>query len=311
MAQIFTIVVTYNGEEWIERCLSQLVNSSTPTKVIVIDNASDDRTAEIVESFGERIHSFKRNKENLGFGQANNLGIEDALHQGAEFVFLLNQDAYIFPEAIGLLVQALKENHDFGILSPLQFETRGKEIEPIFKNFLKNNFSDDTIDNFMRSQNDFDLANPLPMRFVNAAAWMMSRECINRTGLFHPVFFHYGEDNHYASRAQYHKMKIGVLPSARVIHDCKKETRDSHKLLQRQMKNVPIYTLLDLRKPFVIAFLLGLQKWNRIQNKLKKYNDIHDLKIISDQRRWFFKDLKHAKQIRKKTKQVWNPAELT
>jgi len=55
--------------------------------------------------------------------------------------------------------------------------------------------------------------------FVNAAAWSMTRECLERVGGFSPSFFHYGEDDNYTQRLQFHKLKLGVLPTSRIYHD--------------------------------------------------------------------------------------------
>ena len=141
MNKIFSIIVTYNGARWIERCLHQLFESDLTTEVIVVDNASSDNTLELVSAF-RNIHLIK-NKENTGFGQANNLGITLAMKEGADFIFLLNQDAYVFSDTVLKLTEALKHNPGFGLLSPLQLEVTGKNIEPIFKNFLRRNFSEE------------------------------------------------------------------------------------------------------------------------------------------------------------------------
>ncbi len=300
MIKIFSIVVTYNGAPWIEKCLHHLFKSDIQTEVIIIDNASTDNTLELLTPF-QNIHLIKGEK-NLGFGQANNIGIELALKQGADFIFLLNQDAYVFSDTIFKLSEALKKDPGFGILSPLQLEVTGKAIEPIFKNFLRRNFSEEVIHKMFPGTGDHQMDKPYAMRFVNAAAWMISRDCIHITGLFHPAFFHYGEDNHYASRVQYHGMKIGVLPFARVIHDCKIETRDSYSLLTRKIKNVPLYTLLDLRKSFPLAYFLGYLKWRRLAKKLSKLNKANSQHVINEQKKWFTANLPKAIQIRKKTK---------
>ena len=102
MPKIFSIIVTYNGAPWIERCLHDLFESDLETEVIVVDNASSDNTLELLHSF-ENIHLVK-NIENVGFGQANNVGIDLAMKQGADFIFLLNQDAYVFKNTISQLV---------------------------------------------------------------------------------------------------------------------------------------------------------------------------------------------------------------
>lgn len=301
MAKTFSIIVTYNGAPWIEKCLTHLFESNFKSEIIIIDNASTDNTLKLLKPYKDSIYLIE-NKENLGFGQANNLGIKYAMGNGADFIFLLNQDAYIFPDTIFKLIDSLKKNPSFGLLSPLQLDISGKKIEPIFKNFLVKSFPKEMIERMFPFKEALQADKPYTMRFVNAAAWMITRECIIKTGLFHPVFFHYGEDNHYTSRVQYHSMKIGVLPAAHVIHDCKTEIADSQSLLVRKMKVVPLYTLLDLRKPLPLAYLLGYQKWNRLAKKLLKFNNTNFQHIIDEQKKWFTSNLSKAIKIRKETK---------
>jgi N-acetylglucosaminyl-diphospho-decaprenol L-rhamnosyltransferase len=98
--KVVVIIVTYNGAGWIEKCLNSLRNSSLNTDVIVIDNASTDETVSLIENLYPEVELVKR-ANNLGFGQANNIGLRMALDQNADFVFLLNQDAWIDQDTIG------------------------------------------------------------------------------------------------------------------------------------------------------------------------------------------------------------------
>ena len=108
MADILTIVVTFNGMKWIGRCLGSVRASAVPSDIMVVDNGSDDGTPERVqENFPEAI--LTRNRENLGFGAANNLGIRFALDHDYRYVYLLNQDAWVFPETFGTLLRAFDD----------------------------------------------------------------------------------------------------------------------------------------------------------------------------------------------------------
>jgi len=145
---------------------------------------------------------------------------------------------------------------------------------------------------------------PLPVRFVNAAAWMISKATIEKVGVFHPVFYHYGEDNHYSSRLQYHQFKIGVLANATIIHDRNDEKLSQEKLLLRKLKTVPLYTLLDIRKAFPVAYLSGFLKLKRIKKKLAPLHSKNIDEVFREQKKWFTVKLKEAIQIRKESKKV-------
>ena len=84
MNRTYIIIVTYNGMKWLEACLS----SCRKYSVIVIDNNSSDNTVSFIEQKYPNTILLKQNK-NLGFGAANNIGINYALQNNADYVFLL------------------------------------------------------------------------------------------------------------------------------------------------------------------------------------------------------------------------------
>lgn len=93
------IIVTYNAMPWIDHCLQSTGNYA----VIVVDNASTDQTVFHIQSNYTKDTLLPQNN-NLGFGQENNVGISYALKQGAEHVFLLNQDAYLVDDVLEQII---------------------------------------------------------------------------------------------------------------------------------------------------------------------------------------------------------------
>lgn len=290
MYTIYTIIVTYNGAPWIEKCLQHLLNSSYPTKIIVVDNCSTDNTTAILRQFYDKI-VFIQAESNLGFGRGNNLGILKALDLGADYVFLLNQDAYADQYCIEKLMEAYGQHKQYGIISPLQLNSDGSDLDPAFKKYMN-----------IKGKFNFDLQyKVVEVRFVNAAAWMIPVNVIKKVGVFHEAFSHYGEDNHYCSRIQYHGYKSGICTQASVIHDRPIE-KLSAKTMIRQLRTVPLYTLLDIRKNFILAWALGFYKLSRFKKKLQPYFNSETKKIYEEQKKWFLQDVDLAKQIRKETK---------
>ncbi len=80
--------------QWIKRCLNSLKNSTLKVSTVVIDNGSIDGTQAYIQNHFPEV-DFIQSKTNLGFGQANNIGIKKAYDNQADYVFLLNQDAWI------------------------------------------------------------------------------------------------------------------------------------------------------------------------------------------------------------------------
>ena len=203
--KIFVIIVTYNGSKWIEKCISSVMNSSYLVEIIAIDNNSDDNSVQLLKQFPQ-VHLIE-SQENLGFGKANNLGIDLALQKKADYVFLLNQDTWIFENTISNLILAAENNTSFGILSPMHFSGDGINLDKSFKTY------------YNRKIEKLENQNVSIVPFVNAAAWLVSKPCLLKVGKFELLFPHYGEDRNYCDRVLYHKFKIAIVENSKICHD--------------------------------------------------------------------------------------------
>ena len=103
MKKVFVIIVTYNAMQWIDKCLHCLSQSSIPVVPVLIDNYSTDGTREYIPTHYPDVVWLPQEK-NLGFGQGNNVGFKYAMQEKADFVVLLNQDAYLEEHAIESLL---------------------------------------------------------------------------------------------------------------------------------------------------------------------------------------------------------------
>jgi GT2 family glycosyltransferase len=216
---IFIVIVSYNGMRWLPKCL----RSCNPFNIIVVDNNSSDGTVAFIQEEFPEITILQQNT-NLGFGAANNIGISYALKKGAEYVFLLNQDAYLEQNTLNNLIKTHKKNNAYGILSPIHLNGAGTKLDNNFSKYISinNQLQYDTL-NQMFSQQIYDLL------FVNAAAWLLPRKTIETVGGFDPIFYHRGEDDNYCQRILYHGLKLGVVPETHVWHDRELRTKKKYK----------------------------------------------------------------------------------
>lgn len=203
--KLLVLIVSYNMETWIDKCLGSL--DLSVYDVLVIDNASSDKTCEIIEKKYPKIHLITNNT-NLGFGAANNIGFKYFLSKDYDFLFLLNQDAWINENTISNLIDCISIDPKIMILSPIHLNVNGV-LERHFEMFV-NQFFDNLILNERICY----------VPFVNAAAWLMTKECLLHVGFFDPMFYHYGEDDNYSQRVEYHGYKMAVCKSSIIIHDC-------------------------------------------------------------------------------------------
>ena len=221
--RVLTIIVSYNFEPWIERCLGSLEESGYPTDVVVVDNASADRTVEIlVEQY--RWVRLVRSTKNLGFGRANNIGMKLALEGNYDYVFLLNEDAWIACDTIGTLVRAAQQNPDYGVLSPVHLNGKGEQLDTAFARY---------IGGLPASSGESSL---VEIPFVNAAFWFIPVAVLRRVGGFSPLYYHYGEDVDYIHRIQFHGYRVGYTPQTKGCHD--RQDRPTPRAMQMKLDRV-------------------------------------------------------------------------
>jgi len=199
--KVLAVIVTFNAMNWLDRCLGSLRKSEVSVDAFVVDNGSTDGTQErITNSFPEV--TLYQSAENLGFGAANNIGFRYALEHSYDYVYLLNQDAWIEPDTIGTMIAAWQDG--FGILSPMQKTAKGK----LDKNFSRK------CGKYINGLNEVET-----VPFVMAAHWLMDIKTIKLVGGFSPAFKMYGEDDNYIHRLHYHGLKCGIVTKADAVHD--------------------------------------------------------------------------------------------
>lgn len=210
--KIFTIIVTYNAmrREWIDHCLKSLKDSTVPTIPIIIDNCSTDGTREYVpKHYPSAIWMPQDN--NLGFGQANNVGFRYALEHEADYILLLNQDATISRDAIEKMLIA---SDGESLLSPLHLNGDGTALDYMFRGSIRD---------VWQLQDDLLVRHDMQSNYITgeicAACWLMPVALIRKIGGFNPLFFHYNEDNNYFHRMTYHHIKTILVPHATMFHD--------------------------------------------------------------------------------------------
>jgi GT2 family glycosyltransferase len=104
--QVSIVVVSFNTREMTLECLrSVLAETTVPFELIVVDNASTDGSADAIAEELPTV-TLKRERENHGFGKANNLAAEIA---EADYLLLLNPDTIVVDRAIDRLLAFAKD----------------------------------------------------------------------------------------------------------------------------------------------------------------------------------------------------------
>ncbi|SHG39993.1 glycosyltransferase family 2 protein [Chryseobacterium sp. OV279] len=216
--EIHIIIVTYNAIKWAERCFTSLRKSSVPVKCIVVDNGSVDGTQEYIRNNFPEV-DFTQSETNLGFGKANNIGIEKAYKNGADFFYLMNQDAWLYEDSMEKMLEVFNHHprqEEVGIISPIHIDGTEKYMDIFLDQYIAKNYEKTR----MISDLYFQTLKPwYEINFINAAHWLLPRKTIESVGGFNPYFFHYGEDDEYVNRVHFHNMKVILVPGSKVVHD--------------------------------------------------------------------------------------------
>ena len=242
--KILVIVVTFNGLKWLDRCLGSVRASEVPADLYVWDNDSTDGSADFVQGHFPEA-KLVRSADNLGFAEANNMGLRHALAKGYDYAYLLNQDAWLEPSTLGTLVAAHQAHPEFAVLSPLQmtdgFEALDKQFEKILEAAGGTHFR--------------NLCHPSPVTRIMAAHWLISREALEKVGLFSELFPIYGNDDNWCDRARYHGFKIGIVPEARAVHDRAYREEAKEKVIYRNYYMGSLVRLCNINRPLWERFL--------------------------------------------------------
>jgi GT2 family glycosyltransferase len=207
------IVLVWNGQDYLQPCLSALLEQEyEPLEVIVVDNASTDDSAAVIEGFLPSVH-FIRNDYNFGFAGGNNIGIQAAT---GEVVVLLNQDTVVQPGWLGAIVKTFADE-TIGIVGCKALYPEGRTIQHA-GGYVQ---PDDAFTvHFGQGEEDHGQYDDLTdVEYVTGAAFAIHRRVLDRLGnldeRFHPAFY---EEIDYCYRARRAGFRVVYQPEAVFCH---------------------------------------------------------------------------------------------
>lgn len=265
MKRVLVIIVTYNGMRWLDRCLSSVCTGGKSAQnpsvdVFVVDNDSTDGSADWIEAHFQGV-KLVRSAENLGFTKANNLGFEWAVSHGYDYVYLLNQDAWLEPGAMETLVSAAEAHPEYAVLSPLQMTDGYKAFDSQFARIFKPDtkcgvsVSKEQKNGPAGTEYSVSVSEPKEVRRVMAAHWLLRVEALKEIGQFSGIFPFYGQDDDWCNRARYHGWRIGIVPEARAVHDRAQRKEAKERIIDRNYRVGSLVGLCDINRPLWERFL--------------------------------------------------------
>ena len=253
------VILNWNREADTLECLDSLARTNYPSfSIVVVDNGSTDGSPEAIERWGLQNLPLTliRNGENLGFVRGSNQGMRHALSTNTEYVFLLNNDTVVEPDAISLLVATAERSGDTGMAGPkiYQFgkdnvlDSAGTRAIPwLAQGFLVGHGEED--------HGQYDHPGDLP--YVTGTALLVKRAVLEKVGLMDEDYFCYFDDFDWGLKARKAGYRLLLVPEAVVYHKGSLTAGFNspfyvHHMVRSRIlfarKNVPLL-------PFLFAFL--------------------------------------------------------
>jgi GT2 family glycosyltransferase len=269
------IIVTYNGMQYLDGCLSSLRQDvSADCEIIVVDNASTDGSADLVQRRYRDV-TLVRNRVNRGFAAACNQGAKAAA--GSVLVFL-NQDTRVKPGWFRALVDGFELGPAIGLttskvllmLQPDRIQACGQDVHYTGLVFVRG----------FRLPAD-SLNTPQEVAAVSGASFAVRKPVWEALGGFDETLYMYYEETDLSWRAQLAGYRCLYVPGSMVCHDYRPSPpspsrlyysiRNRHVML---LKNWRWMTLLFLAPGLLLAELVewGLalaHGWVGLQAKLR------------------------------------------
>jgi N-acetylglucosaminyl-diphospho-decaprenol L-rhamnosyltransferase len=220
---VSVIVVNYNTAHLLAEMRAALLaaQGGLALQTIVIDNASRDDSLDVLRhEYGEA--ELIVNRVNVGFGRANNQGVERA---SGRYVLLLNTDAFVAPDTLDKTVRYMDAHPDCGVLG-VRLEGRDGELQPSCRYFptpwnvflartgLARHFPNARLVDDM----SWDHAGVRECDWVTGCYYLVRREVIDRIGLFDPRYFLYCEEMDHCRRTKQAGWKVVYFGDTRVVH---------------------------------------------------------------------------------------------
>ncbi|MEZ5361618.1 MAG: glycosyltransferase family 2 protein [Bryobacterales bacterium] len=222
MPLVYIILVNWNGREDTLECIRSVLEMTYPNfRILLVDNDSSDGTVDAVRAEFPNVEIVETGA-NLGYTGGNNVGMKHCLEAGADYVFLLNNDTIIHPEALTRLVDHAEATPSAGVIGPKQY---------FYSDRLRIAGCGSVIDwdgatIYHRRRGEMDEAQeihrasePYPVDYMDGCAVLVRRDYLDKVGLLDERF-HLGgyEDAEWSRRGLAAGYQEWNVPNSYVWH---------------------------------------------------------------------------------------------
>jgi GT2 family glycosyltransferase len=213
---VVSVILNTNRRQDTLECLASLAAGDySHHKALVLDNASTDGSADAIHAQfpGAEVVPLTSNR---GYAGNNNVGIDVAVAQQADWIFVLNEDTILAPDCLSRLVEVGESDPAIGILGPMVYH----HGEPNIIQSAGGKFSR-YWDSYHLGQNVLDegqYASPHDVDWISGCGILVRRALIDQVGAIDPRYFYFWEETEWCLRANRAGWRIVHVPQAKLWH---------------------------------------------------------------------------------------------
>lgn len=214
--KICAVILNTNRREDTLACLQSLENNQYPNlHIIVLDNASTDGSYEAIQTAYPQVQQVSLT-ENKGYAGNNNVGIALAMEAQADWIFVLNEDIILAPDAFSQLMAVVQDLPQVGIIGPLVYHYDEPTIIQSAGGILSERW-----DSSHRGLNESDHGQynqPQEVQWISGCAIGVRRSAVEQAGMIDERFFYYWEETEWCLRIRSFGWQAFVIPQAKIWH---------------------------------------------------------------------------------------------
>jgi GT2 family glycosyltransferase len=222
------VIVNYNAGKLLVDCVYSVFAAGAARVIVVDNNSSDESLGHLERMLRNEKLSLIRNRQNLGFAAACNVG---ARVSSASRVLFLNPDSVLAVDALAIMVDVLECSKTVGMVGGLLCNPDGSEqpggrrVFPTPKRAFMRAFGLSRLDRFLpEAFSDFLLhkeplpVDPVVVEAISGACMLVKREAMDDVGLWDEGYFLHCEDLDWCMRFWQKGWKVMFVPNAKVTH---------------------------------------------------------------------------------------------
>lgn len=278
MKKVCAVILNWNGGDLTRRCIEGLRKSDyADLTCVVVDNGSSDGSPEALPKAFPDI-GMVRNSTNVGFAGGSNQGIAWGLERGADYLLVLNNDAWVDPAMISSLVGTAASFQDGAAVIPKIYLGSDRSRFWFVRgrvNLWAGHFANPAYN--LVDDGSFDCSPEV--EYASGCCILIPRGILQQVGGFDASFFAYVEDVDWSIRCRRAGFRIILCPTAKLWHDVSVTGKRQPAMMRYLLTRNLLWTLRRYASPWQFASAMALLPLRSLW-RIIKIVQVHDWKSI-------------------------------